>query len=478
MQALIALLNQDRLIEGEAAATEMTERFPQHGFGWKLLGVILKLQHRHGPALRAMHRAAQLLPNDEEAHSNLGMALAEANELSAAEIFLRHAVTLNPRHAQALSNLGNLLSRQGRLADAEACQRQALEIEPNYVAALCNLGSTLHDLGRIDEANASYRRALEIEPDCAQAQWNASMSKLLTCNFAEGWEQYEWRWQTDAFLTTKRHFTQAQWSGRQSLQGKTILLHAEQGLGDILQFCRYAKIVAAHGATVILQVPAALKTVLSGLAGVTRLITDDDPLPALDLHCPLLSLPLACGTTLASIPADIPYLFAQASITAMWRERLPATHLPRVGVAWSGNPLHRHDYKRSIALSDFADLFDAQSQFVCLQKEVRNSDQNVLNAHPDLVYFGDALQDFAQTAALIDLLDLVITVDTAVAHLAAAMGKTVWILLPFQADWRWLMQRSDSPWYPNARLFRQTGINDWSNVISEVQYALENNEYR
>ncbi len=478
MQALLTMLNQGRLLEGEAAAIDMTERFPQHGFGWKLLGVILKLQHRHGPALRAMHRAMQLLPNDEEAHSNLGMALADANELPAAEIFLRHAIALNPRHVQAHSNLGNLLSRQGRLAEAEACQRQALEIEPDHVAALCNLGSTLHDLGRIEEADASYRRVLEINPDCAQAQWNAGTSKLLTGKFAEGWQQYEWRWQTDTFLATKRHFKQAQWLGRQSLQGKTILLHAEQGLGDTLQFCRYAKVVAAQGATVILHVPAALKSVLSGLAGVTHLITDDEPLPLFDFHCPLLSLPLACGTTLTNIPADSPYLFAQASTAAMWRDRLPATDLPRVGVAWSGNPLHRHDYKRSIALSDFAELFDDQAQFVCLQKEVRNSDLVALNAHSEVVYVGDALQDFAQTAALIDLMDLVITVDTAVAHLAAAMGKTVWILLPFQADWRWLTRRSDSPWYPSVRLFRQAEMGDWKSVIDEVRQALGNNEYR
>lgn len=478
MQALLELLNQGRLVEGEAAAAAMTERFPQHGFGWKLLGVMLKLQHKHGPALLAMHRAVELLPGDAEAHSNFGMALAEANEWHAAERFLRLALTLDPRNAQTHCNLGNLLNRQGRLIEAEACQRQALEIAPDYVAALCNLGGTLHDLGRVDDAAESYRRALEIEPGFAQAQWNASLLKLLAGNFSEGWPQYEWRWQTDAFLARRCRFTQPQWQGHQPLHGKTILLHAEQGLGDTIQFCRYAKQVAARGANVVLQVPAVLKPLLKGLDGVGRLIADDEALPTFDFHCPLLSLPLAFGTELESIPADIPYLSAQPAMAAAWRKRLAQPDAVRIGGAWSGNPVHRHDYKRSIALADFAGIFDQGQQFYCLQNQVHSSDLDALNAHPEISYFGGDLSDFAQTAALIDAMDLVISVDTAVAHLAGAMGKAVWILLPFQADWRWLTQRADSPWYPSARLFRQSALGDWRSVIGNVRQALRQGEFQ
>ncbi|MDR3483271.1 MAG: tetratricopeptide repeat-containing glycosyltransferase family protein [Burkholderiaceae bacterium] len=477
MQRLVSLLNQGRLAEGETAAAEMTARFPQHGFGWKLLGVMQKLQHKHGPALHAMHRAAELLPADDEAQSNFGMALAEANELQAAEPFLRRAQAQNPHNAKTAGNLGNLLCRQGRLAEAEMCHRQALAIEPDNVIALCNLGSTQDDMGRESEAAACYERALQIAPHFAQAQWHASLHKLLAGDFTEGWKQYEWRWQTDAFAATVRRFTQAKWLGRESLQGKTILLHAEQGLGDTLQFCRYAKPVAERGATVVLQVPPALKSLLAGLAGVTQVIGDDEPAPPFDFHCPLLSLPLACGSSHADLPAGMPYLFAEPTTAAAWRTRLAETAAPRIGVAWSGNPLHRHDYKRSIGLADFATLFCDSAQFVCLQKELRESDAAALDAHPELLRFGAELQDFAQTAALIDTLDLVITVDTAVAHLAGAMGKPVWILLPFQPDWRWQKQRTDSPWYPSARLFRQAALGDWHSVVGAVRHALAQREY-
>lgn len=476
MQMLVNLLRQGRFTEGETAAADMTRRFPQHGFGWKLLGVMLKLQHKHGLALHAMHRAAELLPDDAEAQSNFGMALAEADEPAAAESLLQRALALDPRNARTASNLGNLLGRQGRLTESEACHRQALEIDPENVAALTNLGSALHDQGRIDEAAACYQRALEIKPDFAQAQWNASMVKLLSGDFAEGWKQYEWRWKTDAFAATKRHFIEPQWLGRQDLRGKTVLLHAEQGLGDTIQFCRYASMVAACGAKVILQVPRALKSLLAGLAGVTHLIADDEAVPPFDFHSPLLSLPLAFGTDLSSIPADIPYLSAQPSLAAAWRKRLPDTDARRIGVAWSGNPSHRRDDKRSIALIGFTGIFDLQSQFFCLQKEVRASDLAALHARNDVRFFGDELRDFAQTAALIDTMDLVIAVDTAVAHLAAAMGKPVWILLPFQSDWRWLRERTDSPWYPGARLFRQPAAGDWKSVIDEVRRALRQRE--
>lgn len=472
MQAIIGLLQQARLTEGEAAARELTETYPDHGFGWKLLGLFLKFQQQHGPALQAMAKAAQLLPHDDEAHSNLGIALAEANALPEAEAVLMHAVKMNPQNPRSLNNLGNLLDRQGRLQEAEACQRQALQYAPGDSDILCNLGSTLYDQGRTREAAGFYEQALQVNPDHAQAHWNASMEKLARGDFEFGWEEYEWRWKTAAFAPLQRQFQQPLWLGKSDLNGKTILLHAEQGYGDTMQFCRYASEAARLGATVLLLVPPALERLMRNLPGVALVTSDERSLPPFDLHCPLMSLPLAFATGINSIPAALPYLTADPSLTEAWNSRLPPTVLPRIGVVWSGRTLHRHDYRRSIALEDFAQLFDVQAQFVSLQNEVRDEDRATLATQSRLVHFGTQLQDFADTAALIASMELVICVDTAVAHLAGAMGKPVWLLLPYQADWRWLRHRADSPWYPGMRLFRQVSQGDWTGPLVQAFDAL------
>jgi Flp pilus assembly protein TadD len=472
MQATITLLQESRLAEGEAAAGQLTREFPEHGFGWKLLGLFLKLQQQHGPALQAMAKAAQLLPQDDEAHSNLGIALAEANALPEAEAVLMHALQINPTNPRSLNNLGNLLDRQGRLQEAEACQRQALQYAPNDSDILCNLGSTLYDQGRNREAVTCYGHALQVNPHNAQAHWNASMEKLARGDFENGWKEYEWRWQTPTFAPLQRAFKQPLWLGDTDLHGKTILLHAEQGYGDTLQFCRYASDVATRGATVLLLVPPALERLLQSLPGVALVTSNAQALPPFDLHCPLMSLPLAFGTAIDSIPAALPYLTADAELTAAWQARLVPTTLPRIGIAWSGRLLHRHDYRRSIALEDFAQLFDAEAQFVSLQPEVRDGDREAMATQTRLVHFGAQLRDFTDTAALIASMDLVISVDTAVAHLAGAMGKPVWLLLPYQADWRWLRHRADSPWYPGIRLFRQVQGGDWTGPLVQVFDAL------
>jgi len=472
MQSVITLFQQSHLVDGEAAARELTQAYPEHGFGWKLLGLFLKFQQQHGPALQAMAKAAQLLPEDDEAHSNLGIALAEANALPEAEEVLMHALKLNPTNPRNLNNLGNLLDRQGRLQEAEVCQRQALRLMPNDSDILNNLGSTLYDQGRTREASICYEQALQANPNNAQAHWNASLEKLARGDFEFGWEEYEWRWKTPVFAPLARQFKQPLWLGKSDLNGKTILLHAEQGYGDTIQFCRYASEATAHGATVLLLVPTALARLLRSLPGVALVTSDEHALPRFDLHCPLMSLPLAFHTTIDSIPATVPYLSTDADLVDVWKARLPATALPRVGIAWSGRLLHRHDYRRSIALKDFAQLFDAQAQFVSLQNEVRDSDRETLATQTRLVHFGGQLQDFADTAALIASMDIVICVDTAVAHLAGAMGKPVWLLLPYQADWRWLRHRADSPWYPGMRLFRQVAQGDWTGPLVQVFDAL------
>jgi hypothetical protein len=385
---------------------------------------------------------------------------------------LLHALQLNPNNPHSLNNLGNLLDRQGRLQEAEACQRRALQLAPNNSDILCNLGSTLYDQGRTREAADCYEQSLQANPHNAQTHWNASMEKLARGDFEHGWKEYEWRWKTQSFAPLLRQFAQPLWLGDVDLKGKTILLHAEQGYGDTLQFCRYASEVAARGATVLLLVPPALERLLRPLPDVALVTFDEQALPPFHLHCPLMSLPLALGTKVDSIPAALPYLTADADLANAWREHLSVTSSPRIGVVWSGRLLHRHDYRRSIALEDFAQLFDVSAQFISLQTEVRESDHEVLATQTRLVHAGAQLQDFADTAALINSMDLVISVDTAVAHLAGAMGKPVWLLLPYQADWRWQRHRADSPWYPGMRLFRQAHQGDWTGPLLQVFDAL------
>jgi hypothetical protein len=361
----------------------------------------------------------------------------------------------------------------GRLEEALESYARARAIKPDYAEALYNQGNALVMLGRHREALASYERALAIKPDHAEAQWNQGLARLRLGDFRAGWKQYEWRWQRPDGVKSQRSFAQPVWTGQQSLQGKTILLHAEQGLGDTIQFVRYATLVARRGAKVMLEVQRTLKGLLARVEGVAGIVGRGEELPAFDLHCPLLSLPLAFGTELSSIPASVPYLAATDDRIETWSARLPPRKGLRVGIAWSGNAKHKDDRNRSIALARLAHLFAAPGvQFVSLQKDARDGEAEVLRDIPGFLDLGPELKDFADTAALISLIDLVISVDTSTAHLAGAMGKPVWVLLPFSPDWRWLLEREDSPWYPTARLFRQPMIGDWESVIGRMRREL------
>lgn len=386
--------------------------------------------------------------------------------------YLDKAVHVNPGFPAAHWHRGIALQELGRLKEAAVSYDRALRLKPDYVEALVNRGFVLQELKRPEEALACYIRVIELRPDYASAHYNESLCRLQLGDFEKGWPKHEWRLQVEQLDRDRRSFAQPLWLGEEPLRGERILLHAEQGLGDTLQFCRYAKLVAAQGATVLMEVQPWLMSVLTRLEGVDRLIAYEDKLPEFDYHCPLLSLPLAFKTTLDTIPAQQPYLASDPEIVRLWRNRLGERKLPRVGLVWSGSTTHKNDRNRSIPLVDFSGLVSGQAQFVSLQKEVRAADQPLLTRRGDILHFGEGLRDFNDTAALIELMDVVITVDTAVAHLAGGMGKPVWILLPFNPDWRWLMERSDSPWYPSARLFRQPTRGDWKSVIPRVRGEL------
>jgi hypothetical protein len=284
---------------------------------------------------------------------------------------------------------------------------------------------------------------------------------------------YEWRWKVESPASQPRQFQEPLWLGDVSLAGQTILLHAEQGLGDTLQFCRYAPLVKSLGAHVLFEAPQILHPVLGGLEGIDQLFKKGDPLPGFDLQCPLLSLPLAFKTTIVTIPSSGAYLKSEPELVKTWAIRLGERRVPRVGLVWSGNPGHGNDRNRSVSLAALLAQLPAGLDYVSLQKEIRDADRATLDAFGNVRFFGPELRDFADTAALSDLMDIVISVDTSVAHLCGALGKPTWMLLPFCPDWRWLLERNDSPWYDSMTLYRQPSVGDWDAVFSRVSTDLQ-----
>jgi tetratricopeptide (TPR) repeat protein len=445
---------------------------PEHIGALTNRGMALHDLRRYDEAVASYDRALALRPDDAEALLNRGAALHDLERYEEALAAHDRALLAQPDGAAALNNRGVTLHRLRRLDEALASYDRALASRPDYAEALVNRGITLHALKRLDEAPASYNRALRLRPDYADAHFFGAMSRLLTGDFGRGWIDYEWRWNSETIKLRKHDFQQPLWLGEHDIAGKTILLHGEQGFGDTLQFCRYVPLVAARGARVIVEVDGPLSDLMRCLDGAAGIVARGSPLPDFDYHCPLLSLPLAFKTSLETIPSGLPYLRAPDQALQDWGARLGKHHRPRIGLAWSGNAGHTSDRQRSIALRALLPLLDIDATFVSLQKEVRAADMETLGECGDLLHFGDELGDFADTAALVSHLDLVISVDTGVAHLAGASGKPVWILLAYVPDWRWLLDRDDSPWYPTARLFRQSDTREWDSVIATVGEAL------
>jgi tetratricopeptide (TPR) repeat protein len=426
---------------------------------------------RYDEALASYDRALASRPDETRALTNRGVTLHDLMRYDEALASHERALAVQPDHVAGLNNRGVTLHKLGRLDESLASYDHALAIRPDYAEAFTNRGVTLHDLMRFDEALASYDRALILRPDCADTHFFEGLSKLLTGDFSRGWIEYEWRRNRSTGFS-KRDFPQPLWLGREEIAGKTILLHSEQGFGDTIQFCRYAPLVAARGARVIVEVEQPLQDLLTSLAGATQIIARGSALPDFDFHCPLLSLPLAFDTRLETIPSSTPYLRSPMQNPPDRNTRLETGPRPRIGLAWSGNAEHTRDRERSIRLRTLLPLLDVEATFVSLQKQVRAADTETLKECGNILHFGDELEDFSHTAALMSQLDLVISVDTSIAHLAGALGKPVWVLLTYVPDWRWLLDRDDSPWYPTARLFRQNNFRDWDYVIARVRDAL------
>ncbi len=436
-------------------------------------GNVLEELQQWNAALASYDRAIAIDAAYADAYLNRGNVLMQLEHWDAALASFERVMTIKPDCAAAFYNRGNVFKKLGRLDAALASYDQAIALKGDYVEAYTNRGVVLHDLARFDAALASYDHAIAIRADWAEAHVNKALTSLLGGDFANGWMEFEWRWRdpTGTNIKEKRNFQQPLWRGQESLAGKTVLLHSEQGLGDTLQFCRYVKLVSEVKARVILEVQEPLMSFLTGLSGVSKLVARGDVLPEFDYHCPLLSLPLAFKTDLGSIPATAHPSVDKAK-TARWQRVLGEKRRPRIGLAWSGNSVHKNDVNRSIELAQLMAHLPRQFQYVSLQKDVRERDQPTLQANREILNLADELHDFAETAALCECLDLVITVDTSVAHLSGATGTKTWILLPFVPDWRWLLDRCDSPWYPSTRLYRQKQAGDWGGLLGQVRSDL------
>jgi tetratricopeptide (TPR) repeat protein len=429
------------------------------------LGLALHAAGRFEEAATNYRNALMLAPAHPEILYNLGNACLELGRIDEALANYDEVLAKNPDHAGTLVNRGNAYLRLNRPVEAISSFDRALAAMPDHPQILTNRGHALRRLDRPVEALADFDAALAKAPDFPEAHFEAGMTRLTLGDF-EGWKQYEWRWKTGTFAGRRRELGAPLWRGEAPIAGKSILLHAEQGFGDTIQFIRYAPLLACRGAKVICEVQPQLHSLLSQLDDID-VIAEGEPLPRFDLQCPMLSLPLAFGTRVETVPALVPYLAAPADRLAYWRDRLPQG--PRAGFVWSGSPSHKNDANRSIPLASLAALFEkAPSSCVSLQHELRDADGEVLRDLPNLVHLGGELRDFADTAAVISLLDVVISVDTAVAHLAGALGKPVVILLPFAADFRWMRDREDTPWYPTAKLIRQVAFGDWERVIARL----------
>ncbi len=451
-----------------ASFHKVTSLRPDYAEAYNNRAVALKALNRFEEVLAAYDKALSFDANSVTAHHNRATALETLGRFDEALAAYERAIALNPDSAESHSNRGNVLRALQRYDEALSAYAEAIALNPGIAEIYSNQGNLLIDLGRYREALASFDKALALKPDFAEANYNKGLLLLLLGNYREGWRLHEWRWKTGKQKDFARNFQQPLWLNDAPLDGQTILLHAEQGLGDTIQFVRYVPMVAALGAKVILEVPTTLAPLLRTLKGDFTLVEKGDILPGFDRHSPLMSLPLAFATTVDSIPAPIPYLVADAQKRAMWRERLGPKSKPRIGLAWSGAASHSNDRHRSMALRTLMPLLRLDCEFHSLQKELRTDDRTESKEFTQLRSHSEALHDFSDTAALVAELDLIITVDTSVAHLAGAMGKPLWLLLSYVADYRWLTERNDSPWYPTARLFRQDKIGDWSNVMDDV----------
>jgi len=436
------------------------------------LGNILKKRHRLDEAVRMYEKAVILDPDNSKTYYNIGTIFHEQNQLVNAVNAYQRAIMLGFDHASVYYNLGVIFKEQNRLDEAIVMYEKTIALDSKHTNAYINLGNSFKEQNRLDEASFMYEKAISLDPNNVNASLNRSLILLLQGKLSEGFFLYEKRLER----MHKKDFPGFLWRGEyDSLCGKTLLLYSEQGLGDTIQFCRYIEMLTPHIQHIVFAVEAPLMALMRSLKGVRCVIEKGKPLPYFDYHCSLLSLPYLLKTTLETIPVAQNYLYADIDKVSYWRDLLDKTKL-KIGLVWSGSQTYKGDVHRSIPLETlFRYLPEEKFEYICLQKEIRQSDQKVFES-TSIRFFGKELVDFSDTAALCSLMDLVVSVDTSVAHLSAALGKETLILLPFAPDWRWMLERSDTPWYPSVKLLRQNRANDWKSVLIELNQILINFE--
>lgn len=445
---------------------------PRYAKAWSNLGNALQMLGGARAATRCYEQSLAIEPNLTAATHNLGNAWMARQQFGRAEECFRKTLESEAERAEHHNSLGNALFQQRRNQEAEACYRRALELEPEYATAHTNLANVLMKTGDQAEMIRHYERAVELDPQSAGGHYNLALAYLREGRYCEGWREHEWRWEFRELKLRRRKFAARQWKG-EPLSGETILLHAEQGLGDTMQFVRYAPLVAERGGTVVLEVQPRLVRLLRDIPGVSCVIARGDALPEFAWHCPLMSLPAAFATTMDTIPADIPYLRADAAEAEAARRRWGGDGL-RVGLTWSGNPKFRGDRERSVTPRALLPLAEVEGiSWFSLQMGAAVNPMRALAAEFPLADACSASRDFAETAAMMATLDLTISVDTAVTHLAGGMGVPVWVMLPHLADWRWMDNREDSAWYPTARLFRQRTAGEWAEPVARMREELK-----
>jgi tetratricopeptide (TPR) repeat protein len=441
---------------------------PSYALAHSNRAAVLLDMREYTQALEAAQRAIALAPDFAEAWNNQGLAQLELGEASAALASFEQSARLDPHNAAAVYNAAGVHSQKGNYVEALAAYRQCVLVAPAHVAALNDLGLAEAAVGDHAAALATYDRALRIAPEFADAQFNKSLTCLLLGNLAEGWRLFEAR-KRKKNPVGFQDFGLPLWSGAQDVSGRRILLHWEQGFGDTLQFIRYAPLVRAKGAAVALMVQSELAPLIRRVMPDMDVV--DEVPPDAQLQCPLLSLPRAFGTVLQTIP-PAPQWQADETRRDSWRARLGAAHKPRIGFAWRGNAAHGNDRNRSLGFVDMLPIIDETADWIGIQKAMPEADSQAVASTPRIRVFDAEITDFEDTAALIAEMDLIISVDTSLAHMAGSMGRDCWVMLPFNPDWRWLLDREDSPWYPTLRLFRQKRPGDWAGVLEDIRAAL------
>lgn len=505
-----ALKISGRLDDALKAFDKAVQLAPEDAESWKNLGGGLVALDRRADALLAYQQALKLDPRHWEAACQTGVLLHELERFEEALHYFKLCDELRPDHAATLlwrarslrglqryeecladnkrahalapanpvicNNVGDALLLLGRFQEGLEWFDKALALQPDRVDVLLNKGFALNRLRRFSEAMAIYRRASALDPNNVQARYELAHLELLMGHFEAGWAAREARWSTPGFSAEYPRFAQPKWLGEETVDGKTILVHVDEGMGDTIQFARFVPLLVQRGARVILVVQDALVPLLSGTPGVAACLPFSASvagrLPAFDMHCPIMSLPLALGATLETVPPPTCLSPVPPERVAAWDQRLPPRDRLRVGLVWSGNPNQGNDRNRSMPLATLLPLLEVDASFVSLQKDPRPDDRALLGKQIGLIDLTDDLTDFAETAALVSCLDLVITVCTSVAHLAATLGRPTWVMLPYIGDWRWLVDRDDSPWYPSVRLFRQDGTRSYAGVVERVRAEL------